>query len=291
VAAGADLTKAKMLTYIKRNARDELFLLGEDLEKLEQAIHDLGNVRLVGLDPITAFMGHGKGFDSHRVTDVRSQLHPLSRLAEKVGVAFSAVTHPSKNAGTRSAIDSFIGSTAFIGAARVGHYCIAELDAEDDYGRRRPTGRILFTTPKFSHSRPMPTLAYRIETVCIGWDIKQERDIIAPRIAWEGEPVDITADEAIAANKMTAGDGRKARAATVREFLRELVANGPVLAKAAIEQGAARGFSIDQLKRARQKIGVVVFKRRGEHLSSPWLWAMPEHVPSDPVTESEESET
>jgi putative DNA primase/helicase len=262
-AAGADQTKAKILTYIKRNARDELFLLSEDLEKLEQAIHDLGDVSLVTFDPITAFMGHGKGFDSHRVTDVRSQLHPLARLAEKVGVAFSAVTHPPKNAGTRSAIDSFIGSQAFIATARVGHYCISELDAEDDRGRRRPTGRVLFANPKFSHSGPMPTLAYRIETLVVGFDAKRGKDIVAPRIVWEPDPVDITADEAIAANKMTAGDGRKARAAPVREFLRELLASGPVLAKTAIERGAVRGFSIDQLKYARKAVGVAVFKRRG----------------------------
>jgi putative DNA primase/helicase len=291
LAAKADLDRTSMLTSIRRNARDELFLLSEDLEKLEQAIHDLGDVRLVAFDPITAFMGHGKGFDSHRVTDVRSQLHPLSRLAEKVGVAFSAVTHPPKNAGTRSAIDSFIGSTAFIGAARVGHYCIAELGPEDDRGRRRPTGRVLFTNPKFSHSRPMPTLAYRIEAVCVGFDAKREQDIIAPRIVWDSEPIDITPDEAIAANKPATGDGRKARAAPVREFLRELLADGPVLAKVAIEQGAARGFSIEQLKYARKMIGAVAFKRRGENLSSPWLWALPKDVPEDAAVENEETET
>src|SRR5262249_7121697 len=83
-AAGADLARAKILQSVRRNGRDELFLLGEDLETLEQAVIDLGDVRLVAIDPITAFMGHGKGFDSHRASDVRSQLHPLSKLAEKL---------------------------------------------------------------------------------------------------------------------------------------------------------------------------------------------------------------
>ena len=63
-------------------------------------MNDFGDVQLVAIDPITAFMGHGRGFDSHRASDVRSQLHPLSRLAEKLGVGFSAVTHPPKNAGS-----------------------------------------------------------------------------------------------------------------------------------------------------------------------------------------------
>ena len=36
-AAGADLTKVKLLSYVRRNEREELFLLSEDLDKLEQA--------------------------------------------------------------------------------------------------------------------------------------------------------------------------------------------------------------------------------------------------------------
>jgi hypothetical protein len=43
-AAGADLTRVKVLKYVRRNNRDEMFLLGEDLDKLEQAIIDLGDV-------------------------------------------------------------------------------------------------------------------------------------------------------------------------------------------------------------------------------------------------------
>jgi hypothetical protein len=40
-------------------------------------IRDFGKAGLVTIDPITAYMGSGKGFDSHRATDVRSQLSPL----------------------------------------------------------------------------------------------------------------------------------------------------------------------------------------------------------------------
>jgi DNA polymerase bacteriophage-type len=283
IAAGADLRLTHVFGDIKRNERNEQFLLAQDLDKLEHAVNSKGDVRFVTIDPITAYMGSGRGFDSHRATDVRSQLLPLSKLAEKLNTAFSAITHPPKNATARAAIDSFIGSQAFIAAARVGHYCIAELGEEDDRSRRRPTGRILFTTVKGSHSAAMPTLAYRIEVVRIDWDAKRQRDIIVPRIVWEQEPVDVTADEAIAANKATFGDSRKARAAPIREFLRDILiaAGAPVLQKIIIERGALKNYSLDQLRRARRAIGAIAFKRQGENLSSPWLWAMPEHVPPD----------
>jgi hypothetical protein len=232
-------------------------------------------------------MGHGRGFDSHRASDVRSQLHPLSKLAEKLGICFSAVTHPPKNAGTRTALDSFIGSQAFIAAARVGHYCLTELGEEDDRGRRRPTGRVLFTSPKPNHSAKVPTLAYRIEEMSIGWDPKRALEIKAPRIIWDPDPVDITADEAIAANKVTPGDGRKMRAAPVREFLRGLIADAPMLAKTVRDRGAIQQFSRDQLKRARDAIGAVSWKQPGER-NSQWMWSMPEHKPEGAIEESDE---
>jgi AAA domain-containing protein len=289
-AAGADLRKIEIFDCVRRNERDELFLLGQDLDKLELACRQLGDVSLVNIDPITAFMGSGRGFDSHRATDVRSQLHPLAKLAERLNIAFGAVTHPPKGAASRAALDSFIGSQAFIAAARVGHYCVAELGPEDDRGFRRPTGRILFATVKYSHSAPPPTLAFRREVVGIGYDAQAGESIDAPRIVWDPQPLDLTAEEAIAANREARGDGRKMRAAPIREFLRDMIANGPVLLKIIKERGAVHGFKLGQLKRARQDIGAKAFKRKGENLDSPWMWAMPEHVPDGSIEESSDNE-
>jgi putative DNA primase/helicase len=117
-------------------------LLAEDLEKLEQTIDQVGNVGLVCIDPITAYMG-GKT-DAHKTTEVRSQLGPLKDLSERTNVAVSAITHPAKNAGAR-AIDHFIASHAFIAAARVGHACFEELELNEATGEKTPTGRYLFT--------------------------------------------------------------------------------------------------------------------------------------------------
>ena len=74
-------------------------------------------------------------------------------------------------------------------------------------------------------------------------------------------------------------DGRLARAAPIREFLYGVLADGPMLQHDVAEHGKARGFSRWQLKRAHKAIGAIAFKRRGENLNSPWLWAMPKHAP------------
>jgi DNA polymerase I-like protein with 3'-5' exonuclease and polymerase domains len=164
-AAGANLGLVEQLHAIRRNGRDEMFLLGEDLERLARTVRHFGDVGLIAIDPITAYMGSNKHFDSHRATDVRSQLMPLKRFAEEFGIAISAITHPPKNASTQP-LNHFIGSQAFIASARIGHLCIAEME-EDENGNKIPTGRRLFTNPKINIAARQPTLAYSIKIVDI----------------------------------------------------------------------------------------------------------------------------
>src|SRR5262245_8521963 len=110
----------------------------------------------------------GGKVDSHRGTDVRSQLGPLTALAERARVGFSVLTHPPKNAGPR-ALDHFLGSQAFIALPRVGHLCVEEVEL-NEHGQRKPTSRFLFTNVKNNLHRKMPTIAYRIVNAIGGID-------------------------------------------------------------------------------------------------------------------------
>src|SRR5262249_4150268 len=152
------------------------------------------------------------------------------------------------------------------------------LGEEDDRGFRRPTGRIFFTVPKFSHSAPVPTPIFRKMVVQVGSDPDTGEPITAPRIIWEG-PTDLTAEAGLTGNRPTPRDGRKARAAPVREFLRDILAAGPVELKTVIERGAEEGFSRDQLKRARLAIDGIAYKLRGGDLNAPWMWCLRKDVP------------
>ena len=273
-AAGADLKLIEELKAVRRNNHDEMFLIGEDLGTLEQMIRDFGDVGLVTIDPITAYMGHAKHFDSHRATDVRSQLSPLKKLAESTGVAFSAITHPPKNVSAR-ALDHFIGSQAFIAAARVGHLCVAEME-EGENGAMRETGRRFFTNPKINIDRRQATLVYRVKVVELDdLDADTGEPIRAPLVCWEGES-EITAEEALAASKPTKGG----KGLSAKDFLTDVLISGPVLQKMVVERGAERGFSLQQLKRAKTTLAVGTFKKKGLR-NGPWYWAFSEHVPPD----------
>jgi putative DNA primase/helicase len=265
MAAGADLSRVYFLTYIKTDEKKRQFILEEDLETLEKEIARIGNVALVTVDPITAYMG-GR-IDSHNTTQVRSQLGPLKDLSERTNVCFSTITHPAKNAGKR-AIDHFIGSQAFIAACRIGHACFEEI-GEDD----RPTGRILFTNVKNNLSVKMPTLAYRIVDTIIDQDSATGDAIHAPHVVWAEEAVDITADAAVAAS--IGGGSRDASQREVRQFLQTILADGAKPQREIIDEAGQHGFSLKQVKAAKKKLEIISFKEPGV-LVGGWIWKLPD---------------
>ena len=282
LAAGIDLTALLYFKGLVRNGQHEIFLLSSGLEALEQVLLDHENIGLVLIDPITAYMGSPTSgrFDSHRATDVRSVLGPLKDLAERHRIAISAITHPPKGAKA-SPLNSFIGSQAYIAAARIAHLCVPETEP-GLAGAVRNTGRVFFTQVKNNLGSKVVTLAYHLDTKSVGPDRSGEPLKPAPYVQWEGA-VDITSAEALAQARAVA----KTKVNPVHEFLRDILASGPVLQKIVVERGAAKGISLPQLRRARKAVGAVTFKRRGGNVISPWLWALPEHVPDDVEREDE----
>jgi hypothetical protein len=63
-------------------------------------------------------------------------------------------------------------------------------------------------------------------------------------------------------------------------FLSDILANGSVPVKLLEDRATERGLSKDQLKRAKQKMGIVAFKEHGK-LDGQWFWALPQHAPKD----------
>jgi putative DNA primase/helicase len=262
-AAGADISRVAILKCIKTDQHERQFLLAEDLDRLERLVRKIGAVGLITVDPITAYMG-GK-MDSYKATEVRSQLGPLKDFGERMNIALATITHPPKAAGPR-AIDHFIASQAFIAACRVGHLCIAEMEEKD--GERVPTGRVLFTNVRNSAHRLMPTLAYRKEEFTVS---TEPRLITAPRVIWEGS-IDITAEAAIAA---VSGKKQPDQQREVQAFLREMLKDDKMVLQKEIEEaGEAKNFTPKQLRTAREKLGVHVFKEPGK-MTGPWFWQLP----------------
>ena len=129
---------------------------------------------------------------------------------------------------------------------------------------RWDVGRLFLPTAEQQRSK-LPTLGYRSIAVEVAYDL-DATIITAPAICWDGE--------ALAACRPSKGNRN-----TVREFLLDILAGGPVLQTVIAERGAEHGFSYDQLKRAKRPLSVRSFKKREAGMDSPWLWALPQHAP------------
>src|SRR5262249_47056715 len=154
-----------------------IFNLQTDIELLERKITKIGDVALVVIDPVSSYLGRT---DSHKNSEVRGVLEPLSEMAERTHVAILTITHFSKSgaAHTTKALHRFIGSIAFTGAPRVAFAVIDDAEQEE---------RRLFLHAKNNLAPSPQGLAFRLEQTIVG------DGIVASRVYWAAEPVAITA--------------------------------------------------------------------------------------------------
>jgi putative DNA primase/helicase len=254
-AAGADLSRVPIIQSVAEfDGKRRSFNLANDLELLARAVDKVGNVAMIMIDPVTAYLG-GK-VDSHRTTDVRAILEPLDRFADDHKVAIVCITHPPKAAQSK-AINSFTGSLAFAAAARMAFVAID--DPED------PLSGLQMLLPVKNNIGPMaPGLAYR-RIGCV-----TEKGIQTTHVVWDPKPVKISANDAMRA--ADGGGGGKAARQEAEDFLKADLADGPKSALDLTETAKALGISERTLKRAPKDLGVVSEK---PGYQKPWLWSLP----------------
>ena len=246
-AAGANVSRIHILTGVMRpnletggQAEGSFELL--DINPLEDAIARVGDVRLIVVDPISAFQGDA---DSHNNSEVRALLAPLAALAARYNLAIIAVSHLNK--GQKEALYRVAGSLAYVAAARA---VFAVAKDKDDPVRR------LFLPVKNNLGNDEGGLAYRVE-VFNG----------APRVEWEATPIVADIGEMLGTSEFGAGSHTERREAG--EWLMELLASGPMAAKEIKAQASDAGFSWRTIERAKAHSKVMAKK---ESFSGRWVW-------------------
>ena len=251
-AAGADVARIVALEAIRSvgdNGRESVraFDLSRDLRGMEEAIRSVDGCRLVVIDPVTAYLG---GVDSHKNAEIRGLLAPLGAIAERHRVAVVAVTHLNKS-NNGPAIYRAMGSLAFAAAARAAWSVSKD---KDDPSRR------LLLPIKNNIAPDTGGLAYRIQP--LGADG-------CPAVAWEPDPVSMSADDALAGDRGE-GDGRTERD-DAGEWLRDLLARAPRPALEVEKEARDAGYSVATVRRAKAAIGAV---SRKPAFGGPWEWAL-----------------
>ena len=257
-AAGADRTKVHFLdSIIRPNGSETLPSLRADIDAIAAAAVRLGDCRLIVIDPVTAFL---HGVDDHRNAALRSVLMPLKILAERLGAAVVLVSHATKG-GSGNGKHRVLGSIGYVGVCRANYFFIA--DPHDPTGRR-----VLMLDNGGNVAAPARTLAFVIEDRGNG-----------PLVEWSDEPVAITIEEALRPKTAhVLNGGRAGEHLACDGWLRAFLIGGVAPAVDVVRAGNAVGFSKDQIRRAKSRIGAVA-RKEGFNKDAQWSWELPAGAP------------
>lgn len=251
IAAGAD--RSRIYTFdsvLTEDGAEALPTLAHDMAHLADVAERLGDCRLIVIDPVSAYLG---GVDDHRNAELRGVLSPLKAVAERLNLSVVLLSHLSKG-GTGSARNRVIGSVAYVGACRSNALFVR--DTQDEAGRR-----ILLLDNGGNLAPPAPTLAYVIRD-----------DGDGARVEWSPDPVEITAEQALAAQQaayQAATDSSQRREA--EEWLKDTLADGPLSAREVKDAARKAGISSRTLERAKANVRVQS-RRRGFGREAVYYW-------------------
>jgi hypothetical protein len=262
-AAGADLDRIEIISMVRDSDKDRMFSLVTDLPLLHQKIGEIGDVRLVLIDPITAYLGAGK-VDSFRTTDVRAVLAPLVNLAAELKISTVGIMHFNKKVDVTNVLLRISDSLAYGATAR---HVYAVVDDTENKRKLVVKGK--------NNLAPQATkaLAYGFGARMVGTDKDTGKEIWAPHIVWHPEHVDVTATEA-----MQAAAENKSPAArdTAKQFLADMLAKGPMLKTEIEEAGEANCIAERTLWRAKADLKIIAKK---DGTNGHWRWHLPNAAP------------
>lgn len=256
LAAGADVGNCYVIDAVhdvngRGDAQLRTFDLSQDIERLEREIIRIGNVGLVIIDPISAYLG---GVDSHNNADMRGLLAPLSSMAAKHDVAVVLVTHMNKSKD-QEPIARVIGSIGLVAAARAGYVVIKD--------HKNPDLRH-FVPVKNNIGNDKDGFSFMIEGVKLPVDILS---VETSKVSWLPDTVqaqDILNPEAKAKETQTNG---------AKDFLSECLADGPKLSADVFEEAKGAGYKKGAIQRAAQALGVK--RRKQDVLNGQWEMYLP----------------
>lgn len=218
------------------------FVIGEHAADLRKLLDERPDIRLLVIDPVSAYVG---ATDSYNNAQVRSMLKPLSDLAADYGVAVILVTHICKSESAKS-LHGAMGSLAFTAAARV-----VLLVAKDP---RDPDTRMLMTV-KSNLSCDRVGYSYRVEDGRVRWVAMLEGQ--ADELMQPPQPKHGGGMESASARK---------RAALVAELLARIDAENGVEAKVVRAMCEQHGVSFGYLKKTevRGEVGLDMQRRENK---------------------------
>ncbi|MGA8149257.1 MAG: AAA family ATPase [Gallionellaceae bacterium] len=269
--SGADLSRVFFISDVRDGDERRSFDPARDMEPLRRKLAEIGDVRLLIVDPIVSAIAG----DSHKNAEVRRGLQPLADLAASMRCALLGITHFSKGTGGRDPVERLTGSLAFGALARVV-LVAAKHQEEGEDGR---TVR-LFLRAKSNTGPDDGGFEYDL----IQSELKTHPGIFASSVQW-GEAVKGSARELLATADATSDDGEGGTQADAKQFLSDLLADGPLPTKIIKADADGAGHSWRTIQRAQKALGIKAVK---EGMRGGWVWKLPPQVCEERHEEREE---
>jgi hypothetical protein len=236
LASGGDPNAAHLIQGIKNESR--MFDLDRDLNELGKVLEKEGDVKLIVIDPVSAYIG--RSVDTHKEKDVRSLLTPVANFAKKHNVAVVGIVHLNKSADL-GAIYRVSGSMAFVAAARAV-WLVGE-DRDD---------------PDLRHFNPIKINNARKRDKEMGFRILDSMGLVVT------EPQTSTSADDLLAPRERKDPKQRAAEAFLEEMFKD---RKEVPAAEAIERAEEEGISKSTLRLARKALRILTKQTEGG-----WLW-------------------
>jgi len=286
VAAGADRSMCGRIEV--QTSEDEFgeMSLPDDNVQLEAVIKQLG-VGLLVLDPLMSRLH--KNLDTHKDSDVRSALEPLTKIADRTGMAILGLMHFNKS-GQTDPILLITGSMAFSSVARTANIVI---QSPDDKEVR------YFGLPKsnsgITDKSGLPSLGFTIEGCEIPSEDGSGKMVQTSKIVWGEETTETLQEMMTRAKKGPGYEGGVSDGSFFTPahswLVRYLGGQDWVDRTVVMEEGGLNGHTDKSIERARDAIlkintDTVVAIRRMKTTPSTTQWKLtkPERpVPGSPA--------
>jgi RecA-family ATPase len=240
IAVGANMKNIEIIESavdVKSKQKERFICLDQDIILLDKKIKEIGNVKLIIIDPVTAYLGNIK---ENKAVDVRTFILKLNKLAEQNNLSIILNTHTRKSSGgdaPSSASDEIMGSIAWANTVRMAFSITRHHEDDDLY---------VLIVSKTNHKKP-DSMGYRIKPYEIKIDNEKTE---TSRIEWYEGKIDMNADEAV--NKKIYED--RCEIDIGKEFILRMLSFGSKTKEEMYKAAEDEDINLHTLKLARQKL-------------------------------------
>jgi putative DNA primase/helicase len=229
---------------------EDIIRFDQDLSRLNKTLEDIGNIKLIIIDPISSYIGD---INDYKNTDVKKMIAKLTAIARQHQAVVLLNHHLSKSSGNNSkASGRVMGSTAYTTSPRA----VYVVERSDNSKNKREVAPL-----KNNYGNDKDGFAYEIESFQLENNISTTRINLLPDLICKTAN-DLLADEDARFEKTEVG--------RAKQFLFNLLKNGSKESSEIKKLAIAYDLNDMSLKRARIELMIIIEQSKADKRKTIW---------------------